>query len=66
MGNLYSFLQITKTKASFGFTYLAEGTRFELAVLSYAGFQDQCHQPLGHPSGNDYSMFLKNIIMVML
>ena len=36
------------------FSNLAEGTRFELAVLSYAGFQDQCHQPLGHPSTLNY------------
>ena len=31
---------------------MAERARFELAIslAGYAGFQDQCHQPLGHLS----------------
>ena len=41
---------------------LAEGTRFELAVLSYAGFQDQCHQPLGHPSTLYYIINRQNML----
>ena len=39
---------------------MAEGTRFELAILSYAGFQDQCLKPLGHPSTSNYTISRKN------
>ena len=38
------------TLRAISLVFLAEGTGFEPAILSYAGFQDQCHQPLGHPS----------------
>ena len=36
--------------------FLAEGTGFEPAELSLACFQDRYHQPLGHPSMDEYSM----------
>ena len=41
-------------KAIFSIQILAERTRFELADVSVSGFQDQCLQPLGHLSVNNY------------
>ena len=43
----------------YSFRNMAEGTGFEPAVLSYAGFQDQCHQPLGHPSTSYYIILFR-------
>ena len=50
LGSNLSFHQNKNTRASSRFFVLAERTGFEPAELSLSGFQDQCHQPLGHLS----------------
>ena len=47
--------------------FVAEEAGFEPAVvIRYAGFQDQCHQPLGHPSVFNYiTKMIKNIILML-
>ena len=44
----------TPLGAVFISNFLAERTGFEPARLSPSGFQDQCHQPLGHLSAPNY------------
>ena len=45
---------------------MAERTGFEPARLSPSGFQDQCHQPLGHLSTIYYIIFFKNLSIYVI